>query len=186
MQPHNRYQAREVISKNIKRFACSTLIISLMVFGAGAVFAQGYPTKPIMIVPYPAGGQTDVLARMTAQKLSDELGKPVVVENRPGASGMLGSQAVSTSAPDGYTLLFSGSGAFCFGHLMAKKPLYDPVRNFTALSLVSYSPMMIVVNPTYVKATSVKELIALAKEKPGKLDYGSFRHRQWGTSPASS
>lgn len=158
-----------------KRFTCSVLVVALVAFGGGVVFADTYPTKPIkMIVPYPAGGQTDVLGRMTAQMLSDELGKPVVVENRPGASGMLGSQAVSNSTADGYTLLFSGSGAFCFGPLMAKKPLYDPIRNFTALSLVSYSPMMIVVNPNHVKVKSVKELIALAKEKPGKLNYGSF------------
>ena len=102
MQPHNRYQARRSDEQEYKEICVQYADhqVASMVFGAGAVFAQGYPTKPIkMIVPYPAGGQTDVLARMTAQKLSDELGKPVVVENRPGASGMLGSRRCRLRPP---------------------------------------------------------------------------------------
>jgi len=159
---------------NLARFACSILAIALTGFGSGAVYAQVYPEKPIkMIVPFPPGGPTDVQARIIAQKLGIQLGQPVVVENRGGAGGMLGSEIVAKSAPNGYTLLMGASGPQAIGPLMAKEPLYDPLHDFTALSLVSYSPLMLVVNPK-LKVRSVKELIALAKERPGALNYGSF------------
>lgn len=144
------------------------------VLWATAAVAQGYPSKPIkMIVPYPPGGPTDVQARVVAQKLGDTIGQPVVIENRGGAGGMLGSNIVAKAAPDGYTLLMGASGPQALGPLMAKEPPYDPVRDFTPLSLVSYSPLLLVVNPK-VPARSVKELISLAKSKPGGLNYGSF------------
>jgi tripartite-type tricarboxylate transporter receptor subunit TctC len=159
---------------NFARFACSILAIALAVFGSGAVFAQMYPKKPIkMIVPYPPGGPTDVQARIIAQMLGEQLGQPVVVENRGGAGGMVGSTVVAKSAPDGYTLLMGASGPQALGPLMAKESPYDPVHDFTALSLVSYSPLMLVVNPN-VNATSVMDVIALARERPGALNYGSF------------
>lgn len=142
-------------------------------FLSGAALAQ-YPNKSIkMIVPYPPGGPTDVQARVIAQKLGDQLGQSVVIENRGGAGGMLGSKVVAQAAPDGYTLLMGASGPQALGPLMAKEPPYDPVKDFTALSLVSYSPLMLVLHPK-VQAKSVQELIALAKQKPGGLNYGSF------------
>lgn len=142
-------------------------------FLSGAALAQ-YPNKTIkMIVPYPPGGPTDVQARVIAQKLGDQLGQSVVIENRGGAGGMLGSKVVAQSAPDGYTLLMGASGPQALGPLMAKEPPYDPLKDFTPLSLVSYSPLMLVLNPK-VQAKNVQELIALAKQKPGGLNYGSF------------
>jgi tripartite-type tricarboxylate transporter receptor subunit TctC len=147
---------------------------ALGALAASQAFAQGYPSKPVkMIVPFPAGGPTDVQARIVAQKLGEGFGHPVIVDNRGGAGGMLGSEAVAKSAPDGYTLLMGASGPHAVGVLTRKEPPYDPLKDFTALSLVSYSPLMLVVHPS-VKANSVQELIALAKSQPGKLNYGSF------------
>ena len=157
----------------LAQFGCGILAVALS-FGSAVVLAQAYPKGPIkMIVPYPPGGQTDVLARVIAQKLGDQLGQPVVVDNRGGAGGMLGSKVAANSAPDGYTLLMSGSGAHAIAPLMAKESPYDPVQDFTALSLVSHSPLMLVVNPR-INATTVREFIALAKQRPGALNYGSF------------
>jgi tripartite-type tricarboxylate transporter receptor subunit TctC len=124
-------------------------------------------------VPYPPGGPTDVQARIVAQKLGDLLGQSVVIENRGGAGGMLGSSVVAKSAPDGYTLLMGASGPQALGPLMAKEPPYDPVKDFTPISLVSYSPLMLVVHPK-LNAKSVKDVIAFAKDRPGALNYGSF------------
>ena len=149
-----------------------TVVVALS--GAGLALAQGYPNKSIkMIVPYPPGGPTDVQARIVAQKLGDLLGQSVVIENRGGAGGMLGSSVVAKSAPDGYTLLMGASGPQALGPLMAKEPPYDPVKDFTPISLVSYSPLMLVVHPK-LNAKSVKDVIASAKDRPGALNYGSF------------
>jgi len=142
-------------------------------FLSGAALAQ-YPNKTIkVIVPYPPGGPTDVQARVVAQKLGEQLGQSVVIENRGGAGGMLGSQVVAQAAPDGYTLLMGASGPQALGPLMAKEPPYDPLKDFTPLSLVSYSPLMLVLNPK-VQAKNVQELITLAKQKHGGMNYGSF------------
>jgi tripartite-type tricarboxylate transporter receptor subunit TctC len=147
---------------------------ALGALAASQALAQGYPTKPVkMIVPFPPGGPTDVQARIVAQKLGESLGQPVVIDNRGGAGGMLGSDIAAKSAPDGYTLLMGASGPHAVGVLTRKEPPYDPLKDFTPLSLVSYSPLMLVVHPS-VKANSVQELIALAKSQPGKLNYGSF------------
>jgi tripartite-type tricarboxylate transporter receptor subunit TctC len=146
----------------------------LALFGAAGAVAQGFPSKPIkLVVPYPPGGPTDVQARVVAQKLGELLGQPVVIENRGGAGGMLGSTVVAKADPDGYTLLMGASGPQALGPLMAKEPPYDPVKDFTPLSLVSYSPLLLVVHPK-LGTRSVQEVIALARQKPGALNYGSF------------
>lgn len=150
------------------------LLMSVLPLLPAAAFAQTYPSKPIkMIVPYPPGGPTDVQARVVALKLGELLGEPVVIDNRGGAGGMLGSKIVAQAAPDGYTLLMGASGPHALGPLMAKEPPYDPVKDFTPISLVSYSPLMLVVNQK-IPVKSVKELIEYAKQKPGSLNYGSF------------
>jgi len=152
----------------------AALAAALAVSLAGPALAQDYPNKTIkMIVPYPPGGPTDVQARVVAQKLGELLGQSVVVENRGGAGGMLGSKVVATSAPDGYTLLMGASGPQALGPLMAKEPMYDPVKDFTPISLVSYSPLMLVVSPK-LQARNVKDLIEIARRTPGGLNYGSF------------
>jgi tripartite-type tricarboxylate transporter receptor subunit TctC len=140
---------------------------------SGAVFGQGYPSHPIrMVVPFSAGaGVTDIMARLVGQHLSASLGQPVVIENRPGAGGIPGTEAVSKAAPDGYTLLMTNVALVVNSYLYSKLP-YDPEKDFTPVTLVNTAPLMLVVHPT-VAAKSVKELIAYAKAHPGELSFGS-------------
>jgi tripartite-type tricarboxylate transporter receptor subunit TctC len=138
-------------------------------------WAQGsYPEKPIqLIVPQTAGGGADILARTIAVKLSQSLGKQVVVDNRAGAAGIIGTQAVAQAAPDGYTLLMGAISTHSMNPGLYKKRLpYDPVKDFVPVSLVASAPLLVVVHPS-VPAKSVQELIALAKAQPGKLNFSS-------------
>ena len=135
-------------------------------------FAQSYPVKPIrMVVGFPVGVGSDTTARMVAQKLSEHLGQPVVVENRTGAAGQLATERVVTSPADGYTLLMMTSAETIRPALRANLP-YDLERDLTPVSLVTIAPFLLVVHPS-VPAHNVKELIALARSQPGKLSYGS-------------
>ena len=138
-----------------------------------AATAQGaYPNKPIrMIVPYPPGGPTDVLGRIVAQKLSESLGQQVVVENRPGASGMIGSEIVAKAAPDGYTLLANAS-IHVINPSLYPKMNFDALRDFAPVSLIAQVPLILVVNPN-LPVKSVQELIALGKAQPNLLNFGS-------------
>ncbi len=143
--------------------------------GAGLVRAQStYPIKPVrIVVPYAVGGSTDTTARLVAQSLSTRLGQPFVVENRTGAGGSVGHDAVAKAAPDGYTLLFSAAGPLVVTpHIYAKLP-YEPIKGFEPIKLVATAPLMLVVNPK-VPATTVADLVRLAKARPGSLTYGSF------------
>ena len=144
-------------------------------FPAMEALAQSgpYPTRPIrMIVPLPAGGPTDILARLVATPLQERLGQPVVVDNRPGASGNIGADLAAKAAPDGHTLFAGTSGPLANNvSLFAKLP-YDPVRDFAPIALVATAPFVLAVNPS-VPVTSVKEFIAYAKARPGKLNYGA-------------
>ncbi len=138
-----------------------------------ALAAQGaYPHKPIrMIVPYPPGGPTDVLGRIVAQKLSESLGQQVVVENRPGASGMIGAELVAKAAPDGYTLLTNAS-IHVINPSLYPKMNFDALRDFAPVSLIAQVPLILVVNPG-LPVKSVQELIALGKAEPNRLNFGS-------------
>ena len=141
---------------------------------------QGYPNRPIrLIVPYPAGGPTDFVGRTVAQKLSQLLGQQVVVDNRPGAGTVIGSELVARAAPDGYTLLFGTGGGTFLAPLMLPKVPYDPHRDFEPVAMLVMSPQVLVVHPS-VPANTVSELIALAKAKPGVLNFASVGT---GTSP---
>ena len=134
--------------------------------------AQTYPAKPIrMLVGYPAGGGTDLIARIVARKLSDNLGQSVVVENRPGASGSIANERATTSPPDGYTLLMVSPSSLP-QPMMRAKLTYDFQRDLAPVSLVVIGPYVLVVH-TSVPARNVKELIALARAQPGRLNYGS-------------
>ena len=136
-------------------------------------FAQAYPNKPVrMIVPFPAGGATDVLARALSIKLGEKLGQSVVVENRPGAGGTIGSQAVAQSSADGYTILLATSSTHSIGPATNPKIPYDAVADFTALGQVANSPNIVLV-PNSSPAKSMRELIDFAKKNPGKLNYAS-------------
>ncbi len=134
--------------------------------------AQPYPSKPIrVIVPFAAGGNLDIVIRMVAQKVSEGLGQQVIVENRAGASGLVGLRFVASAPPDGYTLL-AVSNTFATAPSVIPSAGYDPVKDFVGVSLVARIPQLLVVNPA-LPVKSVKELIALAKARPRELSYGS-------------
>jgi len=143
---------------------------------AGVYAAQGggapYPNRPIrFIVPQPPAGTADILARILGQKLAESLAQPVVIDNRPGASGTVGSDLVAKARPDGYTILMTLTSHTTTPSLYAKLP-YDPIKDFAALSMVTSAPLVLLLNPA-VPARNVKELIALAKAKPGQLNFTS-------------
>jgi tripartite-type tricarboxylate transporter receptor subunit TctC len=138
---------------------------------AGAAAAQTYPNKPIrIIVPYAAGGTSDILARQIGPELNKAWGQPVVVENRPGANGNVGADMVAKSAPDGYTLLLTDLGGLVISASVYPKLPFNPAKDFTPVVMVSYSPHVLAVNPD-VDVKNVKELVALAKAWPGKLNF---------------
>jgi tripartite-type tricarboxylate transporter receptor subunit TctC len=135
--------------------------------------AQDYPVKPIrFVVPFAPGGGTDVLARIVAPKMSETLGRQVVVENRAGAGGNLATEAVAKSAADGYTMLLAYIGPIAVSPSLYRNLGFDPVRDFKAVSLMAMIPLVLVVHPS-LPAKSVKELVALARSRPGQMSYGS-------------
>jgi tripartite-type tricarboxylate transporter receptor subunit TctC len=149
------------------------LAFSCLLFFSLQGLAQTYPSRPIrLVVPLSPGGFADTPARMLAPRLSDQLGKPVFVENRPGAGGSIGADFVAKSAPDGHTLVITGSTHLISAHLYKKLP-YDALRDFTHISMMASGPYVLVVNPQKVAVSSVRELIAMAKAQPGKIDYAS-------------
>ncbi len=137
-------------------------------------YAQtSYPTRPIkLIAPFPPGGTSDLLGRMLAQKLSDELGQPVIIENRPGASGNIGHEIAAKAAPDGYTLLLSNSSTVVNNPFLYKQMNFDWYKDFSPISLVAIAGQVLIVHPS-VPAKNVAELTALAKAQPGVLNFGS-------------
>ena len=153
-------------------FALGICIAGLSV--APAALAQAYPIKPVrVVVPYPPGGVGDTTMRAIAQQLSESLGQPFVIDNKPGASQMIGADAVAKAAPDGYTLFLGSVTSLAINVSSQKKMPYDPVKDFAPVSMLYFSPMYLVVNPA-VPAQSVKELVALAKAQPGKLSFASI------------
>jgi tripartite-type tricarboxylate transporter receptor subunit TctC len=137
-----------------------------------AALQPAYPVKPIrLVVPFPAGGPTDQFARQYAQALSIQLGKPVVVDNKSGASGAIGSLEVKNSAPDGYTLLFGTASTHVLYNLINSKPQYDSIKDFTQIAVVGDAPIVFAVSPG--TKGGFKEFIEYARINPGKLQYGS-------------
>ena len=156
----------------MKRWSGLTAALALMLASAGAS-AQSYPTKPIrLVVPYPAGGPLDIMARAIGQKLTEAWKQPVVVDNRAGAGGNIGADFVAKSAPDGYTLLMGAVATHAINPSLYSKIPYDPVKDFAPVALVAQVPNILVVNPA-VPAKTVRELIDLARAKPGSLNFGS-------------
>ncbi len=155
----------------LRYFAIAFLSWTLMPVDAGA---QNYPQRTVHIVnPFPPGGSVDVLARMLAQKLTDNLGQQFIVENRAGAGGNTGSEAVAKSEPDGYTLLFTAPGPLVVNQTLFANGLpYDPVKDFAPIALFAIAPIVLMVNPA-VPAKNVQELIALARSQPGKINFAS-------------
>jgi tripartite-type tricarboxylate transporter receptor subunit TctC len=145
----------------------------LVVVGIASAGAEPFPSKPIKIVsPFPPGGANDIVARVLAQRLSDSLGRAVVVENRPGAAGSIGSEMVAMSAPDGYTLVMGTLATHGINSLINKSLPYDPVRDFTPITLVARIPIVLEANPV-LGVKNLKDLIRLAKAEPGKLNFAS-------------
>ena len=160
----------------IKRTRRSILALSLatcaLPLGIAAASAQQYPTKPIrFIVPFAPGGGTDVLARLLAQRMGESFGQPVIVDNRPGAGGVIGADLAAKAPADGYTIVLGSPGSMTINPNLQRVP-YDSLRDFAPITLATLSPFVLVVHPS-VPANSVKELVALAKAKPGSLNYGS-------------
>jgi tripartite-type tricarboxylate transporter receptor subunit TctC len=146
---------------------------ALCLFAADAASAPDYPTRPVrIVVPYAAGGGTDALARFLARALEQRLGQPVIIENRPGQGTAVGAAYVARAAPDGYTLLAATSSTLAFNPSVYRKLAYDPVADFSPISLVAAVPFVLVVNPS-LRVSSVAELVALAKSMPGELSYAS-------------
>ena len=151
----------------------SGLIALMLWFVAGAAAAQGYPAKPVrVVVPFPPSGGTDVIARVVLPKLGDELGQQVVIDNRVGANGNVGTEIVARAAPDGYVLLLNGSGTLAVNPSLYSGLPYDSVRDFAPVSLAVFQPFVLVVHPS-VPARSVREFIALARARPGQLNFAS-------------
>ena len=138
-----------------------------------AATAQPYPNKPVrLLVPFAPGGPNDVLGRVLAQKIGEQLAQQVVIDNRSGAGGIVGSEITARSVPDGYTLLFCGTACLAINPSLHKKLPYDPVKDFAPVSLVGTAPSLLVVHPS-LPVKTLKDLIDLAKSKPGQLDYAS-------------
>jgi tripartite-type tricarboxylate transporter receptor subunit TctC len=166
-------------SFNVRHFTLALLAAALAVSVPGSVRGQQYPAKPVrVIVPFPPGGGTDIVARMVMQKVGERLGASFPIENRSGAGGMIGTEIVAKAAADGYTLgMVSGSHAINPG--LYKKLAYDAVYDFSPITQLVSGPALLVVHPS-VPARNVRELIAMAKARPGKLHYASAGN---GTPP---
>ena len=161
-------------STSVHNSFCVSLgaVLMALVTTTTAVAQQGYPSRPIrFVVPFAPGGSTDFMARLMGQKLAERLGQPVVIENRAGAGGIVGTDMVAKSAPDGYTLLLGHVSPLAINPNLEKVP-YNPVLDFTAASLLSTTHFVLVAHPS-LPVRSVKELIALAKARPGEINYAS-------------
>ena len=156
------------------RFPALAAVVALIIGSSPATgWAQTYPDKPVrMVVPYVAGGNLDVIARLFAKALADELGQPFVVDNRPGANGSTGTEQVVRSAPDGYTIAMVAAGTMTINPALYKTMPFDPEKDLAPISLVASGPMVLEVNPA-LPVKTFPELIAYAKANPGKLNFGS-------------
>ncbi|MBI3042432.1 MAG: tripartite tricarboxylate transporter substrate binding protein [Betaproteobacteria bacterium] len=148
-----------------------TFALCLLTYALGAG-AQAYPVRPVrVVIPYAPGGSSDTTARVLGEKLRELLGQQFVIDNRPGASGSIGRDLVAKATPDGYTLLVGDSPHTINVHVLKHVP-YDPIRDFTPITLLATAPQVLIVNPAF-SAKTAKEFVALARAQPGKLNYGS-------------
>ena len=186
MVPDMRTTYKEFAGVKRGKFLTASLLVSLLIAAATAqipspAFAQSsststalaYPGRPLrFIVPFAPGGSTDLVARILAARLSESLGQAVVVDNRPGAGGVIGADLAAKAPADGYTLLLGSPGPLTINPNLRSKMPYDTLRDFAPITLATISPFTLVLHPA-VPAGSVKELVALARSKPGSLNYGS-------------
>jgi tripartite-type tricarboxylate transporter receptor subunit TctC len=162
------------MSNLLSNFLRRSTILFISLLGLTVeVAAQTYPERVVHIInPYPPGGSVDVMARILAQKLSDNLGQQFIVENRSGGGGNTGSEAVAKAEPDGYTLLFTAPGPLTVNQTLYSKLAFDPARDFAPIALFAVAPIVLMVHPA-VPANNVAELIALARKEPGKINFAS-------------
>ncbi len=152
----------------------STFVAALMTLSAIGAHAQAYPSKPIrLIVPLQPGGLADGFARLLGQHYTERMGQPVVVENRPGGSQVIAAEATARAAPDGYTLMLATEAGLVLAGLAQKQLSYDPVRDFTPITMIFVVPFYLVIHPS-IPAKNLQELVAYAKANPSKLSYASF------------
>lgn len=165
-----------------RRSVLKLAAIGAMPFGSGTVWAQtAYPSRPVrMIVPLNPGGGTDVFARIVAEKLGTSLGQAIVVDNKPGASGMIGTDYVAKAAPDGYVVGITQSGPMLTNQFLFEKMSYDPQRDLTCVYLMALGPQILLVNPAKVPARNATELVEFIKREKGKLSYGSVGVGSYG------
>lgn len=148
-------------------------IAGALLIVAGSSVAQVYPAKPVkMIMPYPAGGPTDILGRLISQKLAESWGQNIVIDNRPGGAGMIGGTLAARSPPDGYTLYLGGITTLALAPFVQKNMPYDPLRDFQPVTQTTISPLLLMVHPT-LPVKSVKAFVALALKRPGEINYAS-------------
>jgi tripartite-type tricarboxylate transporter receptor subunit TctC len=155
------------------RSALARIVALVLAAFATGAYAQAYPSKPIhFIVPYPAGGPLDTVARLLGQRVSETVHQPVVVENKPGAGGNIGADSVAKAAPDGYTILMGAVATHAINPTLYRNIPYDPVKDFAPVTEVAWTPNVLVVNPS-LPVSNVKEFIAYVKAHPGELNFGS-------------
>ena len=153
--------------------ASITLLSVILTTVVQPSLAQSWPVKPVrIIVPFPPGGGLDLFARLVAAQMQDRLGQQIIVENRSGASGMIGAESVAKAAPDGYTVLFSTAAEIAINQSLYRNIPYDPIRDFAPASYASHAALLFSVHPS-IPALSVRQMIELAKQKPGELTYAS-------------
>jgi len=149
------------------------LVLAAFLLAPSGAIAQSWPSKPIrIVVPYPAGGSGDIVARAIAQKMTEGLGQQVIVENRPGANGNIGTEAVARSAADGYTLLLATDIQFAIGPALGVKLPYDPAKDFEPISLVAFVELVLAAHPS-LGVNNMQELVSLARSRPGRINYAS-------------
>jgi len=157
----------------MKQIKVLVLLLAALSSAAGAL-AQTYPAKPIrLVVPFPPGGAADLTARTLGQKMGDQLGQPIVIENKPGANGVLGIDTVAKAAPDGYTIVLTDRGSLAVNPSLYAKLPYDPLKDFAYIGIVTDGPYVLVANPK-LDVKTPQELVALSKAKPGTLSYASY------------
>ena len=156
------------------RFTASRFLIAISLsVAAHAGYAQGFPVKPVrIVVPFAPGGANDIIARVVSQRLAEPLGQQVIVDNRGGAGGAVGAEQVVRAPADGYTLLLANPGPNAINPVLQPKTPYDPIKDFTMITLMAVSPQVLVIHPS-LPVRSAKDLVALAKARPGQINYGS-------------
>ena len=160
--------------REIHHFMRALALIALSACAASA-FGQNYPARPIrLIVPFPPSGSSDVYARLLAKEMGSALGQTVVVDNRPGGTGVIGTEAVKNAAPDGHTLLFTSNTAHVLGPLLKSPRPFDPVADFTPITMAVRFPLYLVANAK-IPAKTIQEFVAWAKAQQGRLNYSSSR-----------